>query len=71
MNPPNLLLALDLNTSQYRSRGSEFLRIGFHRMNYGFHEPMSAAKPEFSEFIGLFDLILTRNQCMNRLKLTL
>jgi hypothetical protein len=71
MNSPNLLSALDLNTPRYRTRGSEFLRIGFHRTNYGVHEPMSAAMREFNEVIGLFDFILTRNQFMNRLKLTL
>jgi hypothetical protein len=31
MNSPNLFSALDLNTPRYRTRGSEFLRIGFHR----------------------------------------
>jgi hypothetical protein len=71
MNSPNLLSALDLNTPRYRTRGSDFLRIGFHRTNYGVHEPMSAAMREFNEVIGLFDFILTRNQFVNRLKLTL
>jgi hypothetical protein len=31
MNSPNFLSALDLNTPRYRTRSSEFLRIGFHR----------------------------------------
>jgi hypothetical protein len=70
MNSPNLLSALDLNTPRYRTRGSEFLRIGFHRTNYGVHEPMSAAMREFNEVIGLFDFILTRNKFVNRLRLT-
>jgi hypothetical protein len=62
MNSPNLLSALDLNTPRYRSdRGSEFLRIGFYRTNYGVHEPMSGAMREFIEVIGLFNFILTRN----------
>jgi hypothetical protein len=52
-----------------RGLGSEFLRIGFHRTNYGVHEPMSAAMRDFNEVIGLFDFILTRYQFMNRLKL--
>jgi hypothetical protein len=39
MNSPNLLSVLDLNTSRYRTRGSEFLRICFHyHTNYGVHE---------------------------------
>jgi hypothetical protein len=40
MNSPNLLSALDLITPRYRTRGSDFLRIGFHRTNYGVHESM-------------------------------
>jgi hypothetical protein len=71
MNSPNLLSALDWNTTQYRTRGFEFLRIGFHRTNYGVHEPMSAAMREFNEVIGLFDFILARNQFLYRLKQTL
>jgi hypothetical protein len=67
MNSPNLSSALDLNTP----RGSEFLLIGFHRTNYGVHEPMPAAMREFNVVIGLFDYILSRNQFMNRLKITL
>jgi hypothetical protein len=63
------LSALDLNTPRYRTRGSEFLRIDFHRTNYGVHEPMSAAMREFNEIIALFDFNLTRNQFLNRLKL--
>jgi hypothetical protein len=35
------------------------------------HEPMSAAMPEFNGVIGLFDFILSRNQFVNRLRLTL
>jgi hypothetical protein len=31
MNSPNLLSALDLNNPRYRTRSSEFLRIGLHR----------------------------------------
>jgi hypothetical protein len=70
MNSPNLS-ALDLNTQRYRTRVSEFLRIGFHSTSYGFHELMSAAMREINEVIGLFDFILTRKQFMNRLKPTL
>jgi hypothetical protein len=71
MNSADLLSALDMNTQRYRTRGSEFIRIGFHCKNYGAHEPISAAMREFNEIIGLFDLILNRYQFMNRLKLTL
>jgi hypothetical protein len=46
-------------------------RIGFHRMNYGVHEPMSAAMREFNEVIGLFGFILARSQFLNRLEQTL
>jgi hypothetical protein len=67
ISSPNLLSALDLNTPKYR--GSEFLRIGFHHINYGAYEPMSATMREFNEVIGLFEFILTRNQSLNRLQL--
>jgi hypothetical protein len=72
MNSPILLSALDSNTPRYRTRRSEFIRIGFHRMNYGVHEPLSAAMHELNEVIGQFDFILTRNhQFLNRFRLTL
>jgi hypothetical protein len=71
MNSPNLLSALGLKTPRYRTRGSEFLRIGFHCTNYGVHEPMSVAMREFNEVIGLFDFILTHNQFVICLRLTL
>jgi hypothetical protein len=69
MNSPNFLSALDLNTPQYQS--SDFLRIGFHRKNYGVHEPMSVTMRKFNKDISLFDFMLTRYQFMNSLKLTL
>jgi hypothetical protein len=71
MNSPNLLSAIDLNTPCYRTRGSMFLRIGFHCTNYRVHEPMYVTMRELNKEICLFNLILTRYQFMNRLKLTL
>jgi hypothetical protein len=71
VNSPNLLSVLDLITSRYPIRGTEFLRIDFHRTNYGLHEPMSGAMRQFNEVIGLFDFDLTRDQFLNRLRLTL
>jgi hypothetical protein len=38
MNSPNLLSALDLNIPWCWTWGSEFLRISFHRTNYGVHQ---------------------------------
>jgi hypothetical protein len=70
-NSPNLLSVLDLITPRYPTRGTEFLRIDFHRTNYGPHEPMSSAMRQFNEVICLFDLVLTRNQFLDRLRLTL
>jgi hypothetical protein len=61
MDSIDLLSALDL----------KFLRIGLYRTSYRVHEPMSAAMREFNEVIGLFDFILSCNQFMKRLKLTL
>jgi hypothetical protein len=37
VNSPNLLSVLDLITPRYPHRGTEFLRIDFHRTNYGIH----------------------------------
>jgi hypothetical protein len=53
MNSLNSLSALDLNTLRYRTRGSEFLRIGFHRTNYGAYETMYAAMREFNEVCSI------------------
>jgi hypothetical protein len=49
-NSPNLLSTLDLNTPQYRTRGSKFFD--------GVHEPKSAKMREFNEVIGLFEISL-------------
>jgi hypothetical protein len=71
VNSPNLLPVLDLITPRYPTPGTEFLRIDFHRTNYGIHEPMSSAMRQFNEVIGLFDFGLTGDEFLNRLRLTL
>jgi hypothetical protein len=71
VNSPNFLSVLDLITPLYPTRGTEFLPIDFHRTNYGFHEPMLGAMRQFNEVIGLFGFGLTRDQFLNRLRLTL
>jgi hypothetical protein len=71
VNSPNLLSVLDLITPRYPTQGTEFLRIDYHWTNYGLHEPMSGAMRQFNEVIGLFDFDLTRDQLLNRLRLTL
>jgi hypothetical protein len=71
VNSPNLLSVLDLITPPYPTRGTEFIRIYFHQTNYGLHEPMSGAMLQFNEVISLFDFDLTRDQFLNRLRLTL
>jgi hypothetical protein len=38
LNSPNLLSVLDLITPRYPTRGTEFLRIDFHRTNIRFSE---------------------------------
>jgi hypothetical protein len=68
---PNLLSVLDLITPRYPTRGAKFLRIDFHRTNYGLYEPMAGAMRQFNEVIGLFDFGLTRDQFSNRLRLYL
>jgi hypothetical protein len=71
VNSPGLLFVLNLIAPRYSTRGTEFLRIDFLRTNYGVHEPMSSAMRQFNEVIGLFDFGLTRDQFLNRLRLTL
>jgi hypothetical protein len=46
----------------------DFLRVDFHRTNYGVHEPLNGFVRSFNEFAGLFDLHLSRNQFFNRLR---
>jgi hypothetical protein len=71
VNSPNLLSVIDLITPRYPTRGTEFLRIDFHRTKYGIHEPMSNAMRQFNEVLGVFDFGLTWDQFLNRLRLTL
>jgi hypothetical protein len=68
VNSLNLLSVLDLIAPRYPNRGTEFLRIDFHRTNYENHEPMSIAMRQFNEVIGLTDFGLTRDQLLNRLR---
>jgi hypothetical protein len=77
-NSPNLLSALDLNTPHDVELGvpSLFELVSIAR-TAGFMNRCllsvvkSVAMREFNEVIGLLDLILTRYQFVNRLKLTL
>jgi hypothetical protein len=46
----------------------DFLRVDFHRTNYGVHEPLNGAVRSFNEFAGLFDLHLSRDQFFNHLR---
>jgi hypothetical protein len=45
------LSVLDLITPRYPTRGTEFLRIDFHRTNYGLHEPMLGAMWQYNEAV--------------------
>jgi hypothetical protein len=71
VNSPNLLFVLNLIAPRHPTRAIEFLRINFHRTNYGIHETMLSAMRQFNEVIGLFGFGLTRDQFLNRLRLTL
>jgi hypothetical protein len=55
----------------YQTRGNDFFRVRFHRMNYGAHEPINGELWKFIEVIGLFDFHLTKKQFVNRVKLAL
>jgi hypothetical protein len=71
VNSPNLLSVLNLITPLDQTRGTEFLCIDFYRTNYGLHDPMLGEMRQFNDVIGLFDFGLTRDQFLNRLRLTL
>jgi hypothetical protein len=58
VNSSNLLSLISINATWYH---------GFHRTNYGVHEPLNGAVRSFNELAGLFDLHLSRNQFFNRL----
>jgi hypothetical protein len=64
----NLLSLISINAPWYHTRAGDFLRVDFHRTNYGVHEPLNGAVRSFNEFAGLFDLHLSRNQFFNRLR---
>jgi hypothetical protein len=65
---PILLSLVNVIALRYRTRGGDFLRINFHRTNYGVHEPLNDAVRHFNEVAGLFDFHLSRNQFCNRLR---
>jgi hypothetical protein len=68
VNSSNLLSLISINAPWYHTRASNFLRVDFHRTNYGVHEPLNGAVRSFNEFADLFDLHLSRNQFFNRLR---
>jgi hypothetical protein len=68
VNSSNLLSLISINAPWYHTRASDFLRVDFHRTNYGVHEPLNGAVRSFNEFAGLFDLHLSRNQFFYRLR---
>jgi hypothetical protein len=64
----NLLSLISINALWYHTRTSDFLRVDFHRTNYGVHDPLNSAVWSFNEFAGLIDFHLSRNQFFNRLR---
>jgi hypothetical protein len=56
VNSSNLLSLIGINAPWYHSKTSDFLRVDFHRTNYGVHEPLNCAGRSFNEFAGLVDL---------------
>jgi hypothetical protein len=59
---------ISINAPWYHTWTSDFLRVDFHRNNYGVHEPLNGAVKSFNEFAGLFDHHLSRNQLFNCLR---
>jgi hypothetical protein len=41
VNSPCLLSLVNVNINRYHTRGGDFLRIDFHRTNYGIYEPLN------------------------------
>jgi hypothetical protein len=68
VNSSNLLSLISINAPWYHTRAGDFLRVDFHRTNYGVHEPLNGAVRSFNEFAGLFDLHLSKNQFFNHLR---
>jgi hypothetical protein len=68
VNSSNLLSLIGINAPWYHTWAGDFLRVDFHCTNYGVQEPLSGAVQSFIEFAGLFDLHLSRNQFLNRLR---
>jgi hypothetical protein len=55
-----VMLVGEVITPRYPTRGTDFLRIDFHRTNYENQEPMSSAMRQFNEVIGLFAILFGR-----------
>jgi hypothetical protein len=60
VNSSNLLSRI--NAPWYHTRTGDFLRVDFHRTNYGVHDPLNGAVRGFNEFAGLFDLYIYTTQ---------
>jgi hypothetical protein len=58
VNSSNLLSLISINGPWNHTRAGDFLRVDFHRTNYGVHEPLNGAVRSFNEFAGLFELHL-------------
>jgi hypothetical protein len=68
IDSPKLLSQINLSVSSYQTQLREFLFVEFHRTNYGIFEPINAAVRSFNEFASLFDLNITRDTFLNRIK---
>jgi hypothetical protein len=55
VDSPSLLSLINVIAPLYRTRGANFLRIDFHRTNYGVHEPLNDDVRHYNEVAGLFD----------------
>jgi hypothetical protein len=64
----SLLSLVNMIASHYQIWGGNFLRMGFHRFNYGVHEPLNDVVQHFDEVARLFDFHFSRDQLFNRLR---
>jgi hypothetical protein len=67
----SLLSMMHIVAPWYQTRGVDFFRVLFHPTNYGAHELFNGVVRRFDEIKGLFDFHFTREQCVNRVKLSL
>lgn len=66
MDAPGLLLRIRLKIPARASRNNEFFVIGYHRTEYGQHEPVNSMLRMFNVFSRLYSV--ARNVFRNKVR---